>query len=290
MDDDLDAFFDDVENAVKEAQETEPADENDARVGLKATTSSSSSSAIIGNDGEERPAKRSKVDAPAAVASRTPVKAVVASSVPVISILPSGPPPANNPHLSTNAIPPPPPPSSTTLLPSKQAPNAYEQQQKSSLQNNRNNNSVTGQIYGESINGNKNDNNNGNKKNHIRSAAGQTWTDPTLDQWPENDFRLFVGNLAKDLKQHHLEEAFSKYPSFAMARIMFNKTDGKSRGYGFVSVLDPKDCARAIREMDQSWLGSRPIKVKRSEWKDREWKEVQKKGKMEKRYKKRFIG
>ena len=49
-----------------------------------------------------------------------------------------------------------------------------------------------------------------------------------------------------------------------MARIMYNKSDGKSRGYGFVSLLDPKDCARAIREMDQSWLGSRPIKVKLS--------------------------
>ena len=75
-----------------------------------------------------------------------------------------------------------------------------------------------------------------------------------------------------------------------MARIMYNKTDGKSRGYGFVSLMDAKDCAKAIREMDQSWLGSRPIKVKLSEWKDREWKEVKKRGKMEKRKKKKQFG
>eukprot|EP00984_Skeletonema_dohrnii_P024481 scaffold13607_cov117-Skeletonema_dohrnii-CCMP3373.AAC.5 len=73
-----------------------------------------------------------------------------------------------------------------------------------------------------------------------------------------------------------------------MAKIMYNKTDGKSRGYGFVSVLDPKDCARAIREMNQSWLGSRPIQVKRSEWKDREWKEVQKRKRKDGRGKKHF--
>lgn len=103
-----------------------------------------------------------------------------------------------------------------------------------------------------------------------RSAAGKTWVDPTLAQFPPNDHRLFVGNLAKDLRTSHLEEAFSKYPSFAMARVMVNKIDGKSRGYGFVSLMDPKDCARAIREMDQSWLGSRPIRVKRSDWKDRD--------------------
>ena len=68
-----------------------------------------------------------------------------------------------------------------------------------------------------------------------------------------------------------------------MARIMYEKSTGKSRGYGFVSLLDPKDCARAIREKDQSWLGSRPIKVKLSEWKDREWKEVVKKNKNKKK-------
>jgi RNA recognition motif-containing protein len=129
----------------------------------------------------------------------------------------------------------------------------------------------------------------GDGRAHVRSAAGETWSDPTLAQWPEKDFRLFVGNLAKDLKQNHLEQAFSKYPSFHMARIMYDKATGKSRGYGFVSLLDPKDCARAIREMDQSWLGSRPLKVKLSEWKDREWKEVVKKrGRDDKRKKKHF--
>ena len=64
----------------------------------------------------------------------------------------------------------------------------------------------------------------GDGRAHVRSAAGETWSDPTLAQWPEKDFRLFVGNLAKDLKLNQLEQAFLR----------------KSRGYGFVSVLDPK--------------------------------------------------
>jgi len=29
----------------------------------------------------------------------------------------------------------------------------------------------------------------------IRRAAGKTWRDDTLEQWPEGDFRLFVGNI-----------------------------------------------------------------------------------------------
>ena len=48
-------------------------------------------------------------------------------------------------------------------------------------------------------------------------------------------------------------------------------------------MLDLKDCARVVREMDQCWLESRPIKVKLSEW-----KEFKKKGRVDKRKKKTF--
>jgi len=102
-----------------------------------------------------------------------------------------------------------------------------------------------------------------------RKAAGKQWEDQTLAEFPANDYRLFIGNLAKDIRVQQLEAAFQKYPSFAMARICVNKADNKSRGYGFVSFLDAMDAARAIREMDQSWLGSRPIRVRRSDWVER---------------------
>jgi len=118
---------------------------------------------------------------------------------------------------------------------------------------------------------------NQNAKPSVRLAAGKQWVDATLNEFPENDYRLFVGNLDKIITEQKLAEAFqSKYPSFAMCRIIYDKTSGDSKGYGFVSVLDPKDCARAIREMNQSWLGSRPIKVTRSDWKERDLREVRK--------------
>lgn len=274
MDDDLDAFFDDVENAVKEVQEEEEAtksnndSEPSSSVAAKDSSSSDNQTKIqqqqVGKEAadEQRPAKRVKVVA----ASSGAVKNIVASST--VSIAAPAVVQTAAPSMAVAAQPPPPPPPPSI--------------------NNHNNNS---QYYDGATNNNttaQTTDNNTTQKSHIRAAAGQTWTDPTLTQWPENDFRLFVGNLAKDLKDHDLSQAFSKYTSFAMAKIMYNKTDGKSRGYGFVSVLDPKDCARAIREMNQSWLGSRPIQVKRSEWKDREWKEVQKRKRKDGRGKKHF--
>ena len=282
MDDDLDAFFDDVENAVKEVQEKVKADNEPPVTTTAVEKDTSSSSAVVKNQTKatdeeieeeqlKRPVKRAKVVA----ASSGAVKNIVAaSSVPVVSVLP----PPTAPSKPVSAPPPPPPP--PPLPPG----NNYGATTSSTTYYNNN---MTTQQHIDN-NNNNSSNNTDKQKTHIRSAAGKTWSDPTLTQWPPNDFRLFVGNLAKDLKESDLSQAFSKYPSFAMARIMYNKTDGKSRGYGFVSVLDPKDCARAIREMNQSWLGSRPIQVKRSEWKDLEWKEVQKKKKRDGRNKKHF--
>jgi len=278
MDDDLDAFFDDVENAVKEVQEEEEATKsnNDSEPSSSSAAAKDSSSSDnqtkqqqpqVGKEAadEQRPAKRVKVVA----ASSGAVKNIVASST--VSIAAPAVVVTAAPSMAVAAQPPPPPPPPPPSI------------------NNHDNNS---QYYSGATSNNTTvqttTDTNTTQKSHIRAAAGQTWTDPTLTQWPENDFRLFVGNLAKDLKDHDLSQAFSKYPSFAMAKIMYNKTDGKSRGYGFVSVLDPKDCARAIREMNQSWLGSRPIQVKRSEWKDREWKEVQKRKRKDGRGKKHF--
>ncbi|KAL7567040.1 hypothetical protein ACA910_019963 [Epithemia clementina (nom. ined.)] len=114
---------------------------------------------------------------------------------------------------------------------------------------------------------------------HVRTAGGKTWVDPSLDEWPENDFRIFVGNLASDVNDAALYQHFTKYASLQRARVVRDhagKKKGESKGYGFVSFGDALDCAKAIREMDQTWLGSRPIRIKRSTWKDRELKQVKK--------------
>lgn len=114
-------------------------------------------------------------------------------------------------------------------------------------------------------------------KKHVRSAAGEQWVDDSLSEWPENDFRIFVGDLGNEVSSEQLSSCFSKYPSFAKAKVVKNSHDNKSKGYGFVSFLDPMDCAKAIREMDGKYCGSRPMKITKSTWKDREIKEVRKK-------------
>ncbi|CEG49663.1 protein tag-262 [Plasmopara halstedii] len=119
-------------------------------------------------------------------------------------------------------------------------------------------------------NGNRSNGGRGkHQKRHLRLAGGQIWEDPTLEEWPENDFRLFCGDLGNEVSDELLAHSFSKYPSFQRARVVRDKLTHKSRGYGFVSFTDPFDCAKALREMNGKYIGNRPVKLSKSKWQDR---------------------
>ncbi|CAN1271130.1 RNA-binding protein 42 [Linum perenne] len=87
------------------------------------------------------------------------------------------------------------------------------------------------------------------KKAIPRKAAGQTWVDPTLAEWPENDYRIFCGDLGNE--------------------VVRDKRTGKTKGYGFVSFSNPSDLAAALKEMNGKYVGNRPIKLRKSNWKER---------------------
>ena len=117
---------------------------------------------------------------------------------------------------------------------------------------------------------------NQSEEKFVRVAGGSQWVDDTLKDWPENDFRLFIGDLGEEIAEPELDACFSEYKSYAMSRIVRTKWNNKSKGFGFVSFLDPFDCAKALREKNGKWLGSRPMKISKSDWNKRNQKEVNK--------------
>ena len=100
----------------------------------------------------------------------------------------------------------------------------------------------------------------------MRKAGGQTWTDETLEEWPEKDYRIFCGDLGNEVTDEVLTGAFKKYPSFFKAKVIRDKKTLKSKGFGFVSITNVDDFVRAMREMQGTYVGNRPIKLKRSQW------------------------
>ncbi|CAG4972249.1 unnamed protein product [Parnassius apollo] len=113
----------------------------------------------------------------------------------------------------------------------------------------------------------------------IRTAGGQVWEDVTLLDWPDDDFRMFCGDLGNDVTDELLTRTFSKYSSFQRAKVIRDKRTNKSKGFGFVSFKDPGDFIKAMKEMDGRYVGSRPIKLRKSTWKNRALDVVRKKEK-----------
>ncbi|KAM6967926.1 RNA-binding protein 42 [Aplochiton taeniatus] len=138
----------------------------------------------------------------------------------------------------------------------------------------------------ESAEGNTEDKKRGKQekvKKCIRTAAGTSWEDQSLLEWDSDDFRIFCGDLGNEVNDDILARAFSRYPSFLKAKVVRDKRTGKTKGYGFVSFKDPNDYVRAMREMNGKYVGSRPIKLRKSMWKDRNMETVRKKQKEKKK-------
>lgn len=87
-----------------------------------------------------------------------------------------------------------------------------------------------------------------------------------MAEWPENDFRIFVGNLGNEVTDQMLAQVFTDngFRSFAMARVKRDRMRKKTRGYGFVSFLDPNDMIRALKTMNGKYCGNRPMMLKKS--------------------------
>ncbi|GKC19211.1 pentatricopeptide repeat-containing protein, partial [Tanacetum coccineum] len=83
------------------------------------------------------------------------------------------------------------------------------------------------------------------------------------------DYRLFCGDLGNEVNDDVLSKAFARFPSFNMAKVVRDKRTGKTKGYGFVSFANPTDLAGALKEMNGKYVGNRPIKLRKSNWKER---------------------
>ncbi|PIK43768.1 putative RNA-binding protein 42-like [Apostichopus japonicus] len=121
------------------------------------------------------------------------------------------------------------------------------------------------------------------KKKVLRTAAGMVWEDESLTDWDPNDFRIFCGDLGNEINDETLTKVFSRYPSFIKAKVVRDKRSSKSKGYGFASFKDPNDFVQAMKEVNGKYVGNRPIKLRKSTWKDRNIDTVKKKQKEKER-------
>uniref|UniRef100_A0A0D9WZH0 RRM domain-containing protein n=1 Tax=Leersia perrieri TaxID=77586 RepID=A0A0D9WZH0_9ORYZ len=77
-----------------------------------------------------------------------------------------------------------------------------------------------------------------------------------------SDHTIFVGDLAADVTDSMLQEAFkAHYPSVRGAKVVVDKVSGRSKGYGFVRFGDENEQTRAMTEMNGTMLSTRQMRL-----------------------------
>jgi RNA recognition motif-containing protein len=73
--------------------------------------------------------------------------------------------------------------------------------------------------------------------------------------------KLYVGNLAYSVSNEDLHALFSQIGQVQSATVITDKFSGQSKGFGFVEMASAEEVANAIRQLNDTELKGRNIKV-----------------------------
>jgi RNA recognition motif-containing protein len=100
-----------------------------------------------------------------------------------------------------------------------------------------------------------------NNNNNNSSAASATGSDGAPKRQGPSGSNLFIFHLPNEWKENDLIEFFKEFGTIISARIMTDRTTGRSRGFGFVSYDNPNSAKNAITKMNGLQVGSKRLKV-----------------------------
>ena len=72
---------------------------------------------------------------------------------------------------------------------------------------------------------------------------------------------IYVGNLAFNVTEGELQQAFEAFGEVTSAKIIKDKYSGESKGFGFVEMSDGTEAQAAIKGLNEKELNGRGIKV-----------------------------
>ncbi len=76
---------------------------------------------------------------------------------------------------------------------------------------------------------------------------------------------IYVGNLSWSMTDDDLNNLFSQYGSVSSAKILKDKMNGRSKGFGFVEMEDDEAAKTAIANLNESEVQGRKIIVNESQ-------------------------
>ena len=73
--------------------------------------------------------------------------------------------------------------------------------------------------------------------------------------------KLFVGNLSFDTTENDLQDAFSAHGTVTETNLLMDRTTGRPRGFGFITMDTAEEAQKAISAMNGAQLGGRALTV-----------------------------
>jgi RNA recognition motif-containing protein len=86
----------------------------------------------------------------------------------------------------------------------------------------------------------------------------------------KEDIEIYVGNLPYNVKEKDLRREFGKFGAPSSVRIIKNRMNGKSKGYGFVEMTDRGQANKAIRSLNGRDMKGRKIVVNEAKTRSRD--------------------
>ncbi len=72
---------------------------------------------------------------------------------------------------------------------------------------------------------------------------------------------IYVGNLDYNVNDQDLERFFAEYGTVTSAKIIIDKYNGRSKGFGFVEMNNDEEAQKAIKELNGATLENREMVV-----------------------------
>jgi RNA recognition motif-containing protein len=76
---------------------------------------------------------------------------------------------------------------------------------------------------------------------------------------------IFVGSLPFKIVESELQEIFEEYGEVASVKIIMDKATGRSKGFGFVEMVNEEEAKKAIEELNNAEVEGRTIVVNKAE-------------------------
>jgi len=92
-------------------------------------------------------------------------------------------------------------------------------------------------------------------------SAGSTNSDSGSNVKPGDGIELYVGNLSYDVGEKEIMKVFGAYGTVLSARIIKNKFNNRSKGYGFVEMANAAGVDKAVQAMHGAELKGRKLVV-----------------------------